>query len=371
MTPLLGYRGGLSDWLAAGRIGPRRPRLRAGRGHRRPSGSRSAGGRARGALPAHRRLCRDRRRARVPGPAPRARVVDSGGGPVQKAAEGQATIGMGQMAIPFPHIQCFGLLPGARPRRGRGRARTGTRLGRLLPRQLRGHDGRAPELRRGRAAGARLRRARAPTATAARGRARGPGRGLGPQLLRAARAQLRRGVHLGRARERRGAGPGARIAARRRPLHGRGRQRRRPSRRRSQHGLVRDRRRQQRLLRPHRPRRHARDGHRRGAIPPDAGHELARRRQCEQLGALGRQPYRRAQRVRAPLLPSTRPPSKRRAPAGLLAQRARGTNHLFADTSGVAVGRRDVGHGQRLHGPHRSGLPGAHQPLRLRGGHAV
>ena len=122
------------------------------------------------------------------------------------------------------------------------------------------------------------------------------------------------------------------------------RRRRRAPRRRPQHGLVRDRRRQQRALRPHRARRHARHGHRRRALPAHARHELARRRQREQLGALHRQPGRRAERLRAPLGRS-RPPTARGGAgrAACCAARARGTNHFLADTRGQAVGHRDVG----------------------------
>ena len=56
---------------------------------------------------------------------------------------------------------------------------------------------------------------------------------------------------------------------------------------------------------------------------------------------------------------------------GLLAARARGTNQFFADTAGRLWDLETSATRARPHGPHRSGVHGALQPLRLAGDAAL
>ena len=159
VSPSLSYRGGIGDWLAAGRSGI--VDLAADRVEeytdREPVG---LPGDVRTSSPGSSTLRRRARHQRVARPAPRARAVDCGHGDPVRPRPGH------------------GDLPRARPRRRRGRAGAGAGLRRVLPRRFPGAHQGAPDLRGGRAAGAGLRRRRAPLAAAVRRGARGSRGGL-------------------------------------------------------------------------------------------------------------------------------------------------------------------------------------------------
>ena len=163
-----------------------------------------------------------------------------------------------------------------------------------------------------------------------------------------------------------GGGRRRRLAAVRRPLHRRRRRRRGPPHRRPQHGLVRHRRGQQRALRPHRAATAPASGPRRRALPAHPGHELARHRQREQLGALHRQPHRRAQRLRAPLDAGGATLEEARE-RGLLAGPRPRHQPVLRRHRRPALGPRDVGRPRTPSSTTRRGVHGAHQPLRRAG----